>query len=67
MELTFKIGERTQTVDVPGKNLLGVLEPNEVRVDMTGEAAVRQALAEPIGTPRLRDIIHPGEKAYIYG
>ena len=65
MELTFKIGERTQTVDVPGKNLLGVLEPNEVRVDMTGEAAVRQALAEPIGTPRLRDIIHPGEKIAI--
>ena len=65
MELTFKIGERTQTVDVPEKNLLGVLEPNEVRVDMTGEAAVRQALAEPIGTPRLRDIIHPGEKIAI--
>ena len=65
MELTFKIGERTQTVDVPEKNLLGVLEPNEVRVDMTGEAAVRQALAEPIGTPQLRDIIHPGEKIAI--
>lgn len=65
MELTFKIGERTQTVDVPEKDLLGVLEPNEVQMELTGEAAVRQALAEPIGTPRLRDIIHPGEKIAI--
>ena len=62
MKLSFKIGERTQTVNVPEKNLMGVLEPNEVRVDLTGEAAVRRALAEPIGTPRLRDIVHPGEK-----
>lgn len=65
MELTFKLGERTQTVGVPEKNLLGILEPNEVQVDLAGEAAVRQALAEPIGTPRLRDIIHPGEKIAI--
>ena len=65
MELTFKIGERTQSVDVPEKNLLGVLEPNEVRADLTGAAAVRQALAEPIGTPRLREIVCPGEKIAI--
>ena len=65
MELTFKIGERTQSVDVPEKNLLGVLEPNEVRADLTGAAAVRQALAEPIGTPRLREIVRPGEKIAI--
>ena len=65
MKLSFKIGERTQTVNVPEKNLMGVLEPNEVRVDLTGEAAVRRALAEPIGTPRLRDIVHPGEKIAI--
>ena len=65
MELPFKIGERTQTVDVPEKNLMGVLDPNEVRVELTGETAVRRALAEPIGTPRLRDIVHPGEKIAI--
>ena len=65
MELSFKIGERTQAVNVPKKNLMGILEPNEVRVELTGEAAVRRALAEPIGTPRLRDNVHPGEKIAI--
>jgi lactate racemase len=65
VELSFKIGERTQAVNVPKKNLMGILEPNEVRVELTGEAAVRRALAEPIGTPRLRDNVHPGEKIAI--
>ena len=65
MELSFKIGTQTQTVQVPEECLLGVLEPNDVPVAQTGEAAVRQALAEPIGTPRLRDIVRPGEKIAI--
>ena len=65
MELSFKIGNRTERVNVPAENLLGVLEPNAVKADLAGEAAVRRALAEPIGTPRLRDIVHPGEKIAI--
>ena len=65
MELSFKIGNRTERVNVPAENLLGVLEPNAVKADLAGEAAVRRALAEPIGTPRLRDIVRPGEKIAI--
>ena len=65
MELSFKIGNRTERVSVPAENLLGVLEPNAVKADLAGEAAVRRALAEPIGTPRLRDIVRPGEKIAI--
>lgn len=62
MELSFKIGNQTHPVQVPEACLLGVLEPNDVAVEMRGEAAVRQALATPIGTPRLREIVRPGEK-----
>ena len=65
MELQFKIGTQTQTVSVPEENLLGVLEPNDVAVSLTGEDAVRQALANPIGTPVLREIVRPGEKIAI--
>ena len=65
MELSFKIGTRTETVSVPAERLLGVLEPNEIAVSLTGEAAVRHALAEPIGTPRLSQQVHPGEKIAI--
>ena len=64
-ELEFKIGTRSQRVAVPEEALLGVLEPNEIAAPVTGEAAVRQALASPIGTPRLRDLVRPGEKIAI--
>ena len=65
MDITLKIGTRSETVQVPEANLQGILTPNEVPVALTGEAEVRRALNEPIGTPRLRDIVHPGEKIAI--
>ena len=65
MDLSFKIGTQTQTVAVPEENLLGILEPNDVAVSLTGEEAVRQALRQPIGTPVLREIVGPGEKIAI--
>lgn len=52
-------------MQVPEANLQGILTPNEVSVALTGEAEVWRALNEPIGTPRLRDIVHPGEKIAI--
>ena len=60
MDITLKIGTRSETVQVPEANLQGILTPNEVSVALTGEAEVRRALNEPIGTPRLRDIVHHG-------
>lgn len=65
MELTFKIGTKTQSVSVDSQNLLGILEPNEVQVQLTGEEAVRHALRHPVDTPRLGEIVHPGEKIVI--
>lgn len=62
MKLEFGLGTGTQTVDVPDKNLLGVLRANEVELGLTGEDEVRRALAGPIGSPKLRDIVKPGEK-----
>ena len=62
MKLSFGFGAGIQEAEVPEKNLLGVLHANEVKLDLTGEAEVRRALEEPIGSPRLREIIKPGEK-----
>lgn len=62
MKLEFGLGTGTQTVEVPDKNLLGVLRANEVELGLTGEDEVRRALAGPIGSPKLRDIVKPGEK-----
>lgn len=65
MKLSFGFGAGTQEVEVPEKNLLGVLHANEAAPGLTGEAEVRRALAEPIGSPRLRDIVRPGERVAV--
>ena len=65
MELSFKIGTRTQTVCVPDEAVLGALEPNAVPVELTGRAEVCRALSQPIGTPRLGQIVRPGETVAI--
>lgn len=62
MVLEFGFGTSTQVVEVPEKNLMGVLHANSVETDLTGEAEVRRALENPIGSPRLREIVKPGEK-----
>ena len=65
MEIELGFGSGVQKVSVPDKNLLAVLLPNDVERELTGEDEVRRALREPIGTPRLRDIVRPGEKIAI--
>lgn len=65
MKLRFGCGTGFQEVDVPDNNLIGELHANDVPVGLIGEAEVERALIEPIGSPRLRDIVHPGEKIAI--
>jgi len=65
--MKFELGyyKGTKDLEVPDHNLSGVLTPNEVQVDMTGEEEVVRALQQPIGTPRLSEIVKPGEKIVI--
>ncbi len=65
MKLQFGFGTGVQEVEVPDSNLIGVLHANEVPVGLVGEAEVRRALENPIGSPRLKDIVHPGETVAI--
>lgn len=65
MKLSFGFGTGTQEVEVPEENLMGVLHANEVETGLTGEAEVRRALSEPIGSSSLRDLVKPGEKVAI--
>ena len=65
MELLLGFGKQQVPVNVPDENLLAVLKPNEVEVGLTGEAEVRRALQEPIGSKRLSEIVQPGEKVVI--
>ena len=65
MKLTFGYGHGVQTVDIPERNIMAVLTANEVTHTQTGESAVRDALANPIGAPLLREIAKPGQKIAI--
>ena len=65
MKLEVGIGNRLQSVEIPDNDLQQVLLPNEVQRTLTGEAEVRRALSAPIGSPRLKEIVQPGEKIAI--
>ena len=62
MKLEFGFGTGIQTVEVPEKNLMGILMSNDVPRELMNEAEVQRALENPIGAPRLREIVKPGEK-----
>jgi len=63
--LEFGYGTGLQTVKVPEKNLLGVLQANPMNHERTSEDAVRYALRHPIASERLANIAKPGQKVAI--
>jgi len=65
MRLEIGFGTTPQTVEIPDENIAGILTPNEVEVPLKGEQLVVEALQNPIGTPRLSEIVKPGEKVVI--
>ena len=65
MEFTLGFGSCTQKLNVPDENLICVLMPNTVQQGLTGEAEVSRALENPIGTPRIGQIVRPGETVAI--
>ncbi|MBR1559212.1 MAG: nickel-dependent lactate racemase [Clostridia bacterium] len=62
MKIEFGFGTGVQSVEVPDKNVMGILMSNDVPRGLMNEEEVKRALEDPIGTPRLRDIVKPGEK-----
>ena len=65
MKLEFGIGTSTQAVEIPDENLMGVLHANAAPAIESEDAEIRRALREPIASPRLAEIVHPGEKSAI--
>ena len=66
--LQLAYGDGSLNVEIPPSNLLGVIHPRKAAE--SGEKAdqvaiLRAALANPIGTPPLRQIAKPGQKIAI--
>ena len=62
MKLEFGLGTSTQVVEVPEKNLIGVLRAKPAPAIASEEEEVHRALREPVGAPPLRQVVRPGEK-----
>jgi nickel-dependent lactate racemase len=58
-------GHKTMTVDIPANNLAGVYLPNAAETQADESAVLQNALAQPIGSPRLRELVKPGETVVI--
>jgi len=67
MKLKLEIGFGTtpQIVEIPDRNLTDILLPNKVSVQAKGEIAVIGALQNPIGSKKLSEMVHPGQKVAI--
>ena len=65
MKVEFGYGKGVQTVDIPDRNLDQVLVANEIEHERRGPEAVVYALENPIGSPRLKDLVTPGQKICI--
>lgn len=65
MKLEFGYGTTVQCVEVPEKNVMGVLTANPIEHQRHGAEAVEYALRHPIGAPELRCMVKPGQKVAI--
>ena len=65
MKIELGFGSGVQSVELPDKNVLAVLEANTVEYALTGEDEVRRALQNPIAAPPLREVVRAGETVAI--
>jgi lactate racemase len=61
----MKLGTGYVDVSVPEENLLGMLIKEVPPSSMTEDEVILDALAHPIGTPRLRELVKPGNTVCI--
>jgi nickel-dependent lactate racemase len=65
LNFDFKFSKGTVNFEIPEKNFYKELVPNQVDVELSGVAEVERALANPINSQRLKDIVKPGESIVI--
>lgn len=65
MHFKYGYGKGYKEFDIKDENVMAELSQNSVGYELTGTDEVRRALGDPIGTPRLSEIVKPGEKVVI--
>lgn len=59
--IDMKYGRTRVTTSVEDENLMGIIEGNEFKVTKSENEIILDALHNPIGSPRLKELVHPGE------
>ncbi len=63
--LQFSYGDSSLSVDVPKDNLVGVFWPQNASPPADESLLVREALAQPIGAPCLRELARRGQRVAV--
>ncbi|ABR46765.1 conserved hypothetical protein [Alkaliphilus metalliredigens QYMF] len=61
----MKYGTGSTNVSIPAEHLLSIIKNNPMNINGTEEEIILNSLEKPVGTPKLREIVHPGEKICI--
>lgn len=64
-EIELPYGQKTLRATVPEHNLVGVYTPQPIPACTDPEAEIARALSEPLGAPKLRMLVRPGERVAI--
>jgi len=67
MKIDFPFYEGFDPVEVPEKNLVGIFTPEFEADEDSQDRIIQEAIASPIGSPRLRDLVRGDEKIAIVG
>jgi len=65
MIIQLGFGDSAQCVEIPDGRVRDILLPEDIPHTLTDSQAVALALRSPIGTPRLRELVRPGERVAV--
>jgi len=65
MRINLNYGKKIVSLDIPDSNFLGMMKPEDIDGLDDPAAEVRQALAEPIGSQRLKELLSPNDRVVI--
>lgn len=61
----MKLGKENISFEVDEKNVLQVINPNPFKVTKSEDEIIEDAISNPIGSARLKELVHKGEKVCI--
>jgi nickel-dependent lactate racemase len=64
-EFALKYGHEEMLLKIAEEHILQVIESNQVTFEKTELEIIQSALANPIGSPRLAEIVKPGERVCV--